>query len=79
MIAPSHPILSIRGRINEQGVNRYFKLRGLGGFTKENFDLDSLDEETNWLTSVKVNCMSEFCLFLFCNTKISEISDMAKS
>ena len=26
MIAPSHPILSIRGRINEQGVNRYFKL-----------------------------------------------------
>ncbi|MDD0266229.1 hypothetical protein PSY27_23675, partial [Shigella flexneri] len=33
------------------GSNRYFKLRGLGGFTKENFDLDSLDEETNWLTS----------------------------
>ena len=24
-------------------------------------------------------CHSEFCLFLFCNTKISEISDMAKS
>lgn len=51
MIAPHHPILSIRGRVNEQGSNRYFKLCGLGGFTKENFDLDALDEETNWLTS----------------------------
>lgn len=58
MIAPSHPILSIRGRINEQGVNRYFKLRGLGGFTKENFDLESLDEETDWLTD-EVSLLAE--------------------
>ena len=48
-IAPAHPILSIRGRINQQGSNRYFKLHGMGGFTKENFDLDSLNEESNWL------------------------------
>lgn len=49
IIAPSHPILSIRGRINQQGSNRYFKLRGPGGFTKANFDLDSLAEESRWL------------------------------
>lgn len=48
-IAPTHPILSIRGRINQQGSNRYFKLRGSGGFTKANFDLDSLNEESSWL------------------------------
>ena len=28
---------------------------------------------------VLLPCHSEFCLFLFYNTKISEISDMAKS
>ncbi|MCJ1977493.1 alpha/beta hydrolase [Lactococcus paracarnosus] len=50
-IAPAHPILSIRGRINQQGSNRYFKLHGMGGFTKENFDLDSLNEESNWLAN----------------------------
>src|SRR5574337_604884 len=48
-IAPTHPILSIRGRINQQGSNRYFKLHGSGGFTKANFDLESLNEESSWL------------------------------
>ena len=38
-IAPNHLILSIRGRINQQGSNRYFKLRGVGGFTKSNLIL----------------------------------------
>lgn len=46
---PNHPILSIRGRISEQGINRYFKLKGQG-FTKENFDLASLEEEAQWLS-----------------------------
>ncbi|HAP15293.1 MULTISPECIES: alpha/beta hydrolase [Lactococcus] len=46
---PNHPFLSIRGRISEQGINRYFKLKGQG-FTKENFDLVSLEEEAQWLT-----------------------------
>lgn len=49
MIAPDHPILSIRGRINDNGINRYFKLRGSGGFTQANFDLESLEEESRWL------------------------------
>ncbi len=47
---PDHPLLSIRGRINEQGINRYFKLKG-PGFTKENFDLESLSQESRWLAS----------------------------
>lgn len=46
---PNHPFLSIRGRISEQGINRYFKLKG-PGFTKENFDLVSLEKEAQWLT-----------------------------
>ncbi|QPS71542.1 alpha/beta hydrolase [Lactococcus garvieae] len=45
---PHHPILSIRGRVSEQGVNRYFRLKGQG-FTKENFDLESLEKESQWL------------------------------
>jgi phospholipase/carboxylesterase len=47
-IAPEHPILSLRGRISDGGVNRYFKLRGQG-FTKANFDLESLAIESKWL------------------------------
>ncbi len=47
-IAPESPVLSIRGRVAENGVNRYFRLRGQG-FTKENFDLVSLAEESKWL------------------------------
>lgn len=49
MIAPEHPILSIRGRVSDNGVNRYFRLKG-PGFTKASFDLESLDKETAWLS-----------------------------
>ena len=49
MIAPNYPVLSIRGRISDNGINRYFKLRGAGGFTKTNFDLESLELESDWL------------------------------
>lgn len=48
-IAPGHPVLSIRGRVNDNGINRYFKLRHAGGFTQDNFDLDSLALESQWL------------------------------
>lgn len=48
IVAPNHPVLSIRGRISENGVNRYFRLKGQG-FTKENFDLESLELESKWL------------------------------
>lgn len=48
MLAPEHPILSIRGRISENGINRYFKLKHQR-FTKESFDLESLKIEANWL------------------------------
>ncbi|WP_276420304.1 alpha/beta hydrolase [Lactococcus garvieae] len=47
---PNHPLLSIRGRVSEQGINRYFKLKG-PGFTKENFDLESLSQESQWLAT----------------------------
>lgn len=47
-LAPNHSVLSIRGRISENGVNRYFRLKG-PGFTKDSFDLESLDKETAWL------------------------------
>ncbi|MQW22170.1 MULTISPECIES: alpha/beta hydrolase [unclassified Lactococcus] len=49
----NHPLIAIRGRISEQGINRYFKLKG-PAFTKENFDLASLAEESDWLIS-KIN------------------------
>ncbi len=48
LIAPGHPILSIRGRISEGGMNRYFRLKA-PGFRQENFDLVSLAIESDWL------------------------------
>lgn len=41
---PQHPKLGIRGRINENGSNRYFVRH-----TDGTFDLDSLSHETDWL------------------------------
>lgn len=49
LLFPNHPILSIRGRISERGVNRYFKLNGLN-FSKDNYDLNSLSTEEEWLS-----------------------------
>lgn len=43
---PEHPKLGIRGRINEHGSNRYF-IRHEDG----TFDLDNLNQETDWLLS----------------------------
>lgn len=43
-LAPEASLLAIRGRINEQGANRYFKHLPGGGF-----DLDNLSHETDWL------------------------------
>lgn len=43
-------VLSIRGRVADSGVNRYFKMKNVAaGFTKENFDLESLENEAQWL------------------------------
>ncbi|MCH4170616.1 MAG: alpha/beta hydrolase [Lactobacillus sp.] len=43
-LAPQASLLSIRGRIVEQGANRYFKHTPTGGF-----DLKNLESETTWL------------------------------
>lgn len=43
---PEHPKLGIRGRISENGSNRYFIRHDDGSF-----DLDNLAQETNWLLS----------------------------
>ncbi len=50
LVAPGHPILSIAGRVNPDGPRRYFKLRGTWGFTPDNFDLNSLAKESQWLS-----------------------------
>ncbi|WP_416037770.1 alpha/beta hydrolase [Lactococcus formosensis] len=60
---PNHPLLSIRGRVSEQGINRYFKLKG-PGFTKENFDLESLNQESQWLAAEVVRLGEEYELDL---------------
>lgn len=60
---PNHPLLSIRGRVSEQGINRYFKLKG-PGFTKENFDLESLSQESQWLAAEVVRLGEEYELDL---------------
>lgn len=44
LVAPDHPVLAIRGRVNENGMNRYFNRFALG-----DFDLESLEEESTWL------------------------------
>ena len=46
-LSPNSPMLSIRGRVQEQGMNRYFKHTENGGF-----DLNDLEQETTWLFSV---------------------------
>jgi len=43
-LAPDSSLLSIRGRVVEDGQNRYFKHTADGGF-----DLDNLQQETDWL------------------------------
>ncbi|WP_416354115.1 alpha/beta hydrolase [Agrilactobacillus fermenti] len=43
-LSPEASLLSIRGRLIENGLTRYFKHTATGGF-----DLDSLTQETNWL------------------------------
>ncbi|KRK47648.1 hypothetical protein FC96_GL002371 [Secundilactobacillus kimchicus JCM 15530] len=48
-LAPDSPKLGIRGRIHENGANRYFKHTDDGGF-----DLDNLSTETDWLLSTIV-------------------------
>ncbi|MDG6119553.1 alpha/beta hydrolase [Lactococcus formosensis] len=60
---PNHPLLSIRGRVSDQGINRYFKLKG-PGFTKENFDLESLSQESQWLAAEVVRLGEEYELDL---------------
>lgn len=60
---PNHPLLSIRGRVSDQGINRYFKLKG-PGFTKENFDLESLRQESQWLAAEVVRLGEEYELDL---------------
>ncbi|WP_338997633.1 alpha/beta hydrolase [Lactococcus formosensis] len=60
---PNHPLLSIRGRVSDQGINRYFKLKG-PGFTKENFDLESLNQESQWLAAEVVRLGEEYELDL---------------
>lgn len=60
---PNHPLLSIRGRVSEQGINRYFKLKG-PGFTKEKFDLESLNQESQWLAAEVVRLGEEYELDL---------------
>ena len=40
-LSPNSPMLSIRGRIQEQGMNRYFRYSENGGF-----DLANLEQET---------------------------------
>ena len=49
---PNSPMLSIRGRVQEQGMNRYFKHSENGGF-----DLNNLEQETTWLFKV----LNELC------------------
>ena len=41
---PEHPKLGIRGRVKQNGSNRYFIRREDG-----TFDLDNLNQETDWL------------------------------
>ncbi|MGC3549449.1 alpha/beta hydrolase, partial [Enterococcus faecium] len=41
-LAPSSTLLSFRGTVQEDGMNRYFKRNGLN-----QFDLDSLEKETD--------------------------------
>lgn len=60
---PNHSLLSIRGRVSDQGINRYFKLKG-PGFTKENFDLESLSQESQWLAAEVVRLGEEYELDL---------------
>ncbi|GAF39649.1 carboxylesterase [Agrilactobacillus composti DSM 18527 = JCM 14202] len=43
-LSPQASLLAIRGRIVEQGANRYFKHTATGGF-----DLKNLESETTWL------------------------------
>ncbi len=43
-LAPESTLLSFRGNINEQGLNRFFKRNGLN-----QFDYDSLAEESTKL------------------------------
>ena len=51
-LSPNSPMLSIRGRVQEQGMNRYFKHSENGGF-----DLNNLEQETTWLFKV----LNELC------------------
>lgn len=62
-IAPSFNILSLRGRIQENGMNRFFKR-----LTIHTFDLESVKEETdyilNFLTNAKENYNIDNFVFL---------------
>jgi phospholipase/carboxylesterase len=54
---PDNPILSIRGRISENGMNRFFKRHAEGVF-----DLQSLHEEEDWLLQTTQDLLDKYDL-----------------
>ncbi|MGX7243724.1 alpha/beta hydrolase [Enterococcus quebecensis] len=54
LLDPNATILSIRGRIQEDGMNRYFKRNGLN-----QFDFESLEEETDHLLTEIISISKE--------------------
>lgn len=53
IVEPFHDqynIVSLRGNVEKFGIRRFFALREIGGgFTRDNFDQDSIEEETGKL------------------------------
>ncbi|HEY0222419.1 MAG TPA: alpha/beta hydrolase [Lactovum miscens] len=60
MIASEHPIIAIRGRVSEQGYNRYFER-----YAEGNFNLNSLEKESDWLVKEIKKLSNQFNLDIF--------------
>ncbi|GAB2027762.1 alpha/beta hydrolase [Lactovum odontotermitis] len=55
MLLPNHPLLAIRGRVSENGLNRYFER-----YAEGQFNLESLATETDWLFDELTNLAGKF-------------------
>ncbi|MDR2976806.1 MAG: dienelactone hydrolase family protein [Streptococcaceae bacterium] len=55
LLLPNHPVLAIRGRVNENGYNRYFER-----YAEGQFNLASLATETDWLYDELIKLAAKF-------------------